>query len=323
LRPAESRLRVPAQTNILEQLPVNGRVAIVRLRSLGDCVLSTPAIGILNHARPDLRIGVVVEDRFADVFRGNPAIAEVLPPTVRAVRAFAPDLCVNLHGGTRSARLTLLSGAKYRAGFDIFRPAFAYNTPIPTAQETLDITRRVHTAEHMASAMFYLGVERTWIPRAFVPAPPGRSPRAPEGPYAVIHPMAATAEKTWPAASFIEAAKFIRDSIHLEPVFVGGPDDDLTPFPDWRTVVGAPLAEVAQLMRDASLFVGNDSGPAHVAAAFGLPMVVLFGPSDAEIWSPWRTVGKVLKSTGAIEDIAVADVLRAIERVHSVHEAHR
>jgi heptosyltransferase III len=97
----------------------------------------------------------------------------------------------------------------------------------------------------------------------------------------------------------------------------------LSAFDQWRTVAGARLAEIAQLMRDAALFVGNDSGPAHVAAAFGLPLVVLFGPSDAEIWSPWRTVGKVMKAAGQISAIAVCDVIRAVERVYSVHEAHR
>lgn len=314
---------MPAQTDILAQLPPQSRVAIIRLRSLGDCVLSTPAIALLHHARPDLRLAVIVEDRFVGVFNGNPAIAELLPPTVRALRAFAPDLCLNLHGGSRSARLTLLSGAKFRAGLDIFRPAFAYNVAIPTAQEILGVTRRVHTAEHMAAIMFYLGVERTWIPRAFVPAPPGRSPHAPASRYAVIHAFAATPEKTWPAASFLEAGRFLKTSLGLEPVFIGGPGDDLTPFHSFTTISGAPLPGIAQLMRDASAFVGNDSGPAHIAAAFGLPLVVLFGPSDSEIWAPWRTVGKVLKADGPIAGIAVADVLRAIERVTSVHEAHR
>jgi ADP-heptose:LPS heptosyltransferase len=76
-------------------------------------------------------------------------------------------------------------------------------------------------------------------------------------------------------------------------------------------------------MRDASLFLGNDSGPAHLAAAFGLPLVALFGPSDSEIWSPWRTVGKVLKAEGPISNIAVADVIRGLERVYSVQEANR
>lgn len=307
----------------IEDLAQKSRVAIIRLRSLGDCVLSTPAIELLNHARPDLEIAVVVEDRFADVFRGNPAVAQALPPSARAIRNFAPELCVNFHGGTRSARLTLLSGATVRAGFDIFRPSFIYNTPIPTAQEILGVTRRVHTVEHMAAAMFYLGVERTWIPRARVPARAGRSPHAPAGAYAVIHPLAATPEKTWPAESFREVAGFMESAMRLQPVFIGGPGEDLSAFAKWRTVSGAPLRDVAQLMRDASLFVGNDSGPAHVAAAFGLPMVVLFGPSDAEIWSPWRTVGKVLKATGPIETISVSDAIRGVQRVYSVQEANR
>ena len=314
---------MPAQTDIIAKLPKQSRVAIIRLRSLGDCILLTPAIQLLHYARPDLRIAVVVEDRFADVFRGNPAIAEVLPPTVRALRAFGPSLCLNLHGGSRSARLTMLSGADIRAGLDIFRPALVYNTLIPTAQEILGITRRVHTAEHMASTMFYLGVEHTWIPRAFVPAPDGRSPHAPDGAYAVIHPLAATPEKTWPAASFVEAAEFVSKKMGLEPVFIGGTGEDISTFSQWRNVNGAPLREVARLMRDASLFLGNDSGPAHLAAAFGLPLAVLFGPSDSEIWSPWRTVGKVLKAEGPISNIPVADVIRGLERVYSVQEANR
>jgi ADP-heptose:LPS heptosyltransferase len=314
---------VPAQTDIIEKLPLKSRVAIIRLRSLGDCVLCTPAIELLHHARPDLEIAVVVEDRFADVYRGNPAVTLVLQPSARAIRDFAPELCVNFHGGTRSARLTMLSGAKIRAGFDIFKPSFIYNCQIPTAQEILDVTRRVHTVEHMAAAMFYLGVPRTWVPRARVPAPIGRSPHAPAGSYAVIHPSAATPEKTWPAESFIQVAGFLESAMQLTPVFIAGPGEDLASFRRWPTVIGASLSEVAQLMRDASVFIGNDSGPAHVAAAFGLPLVVLFGPSDAEIWAPWRTLGKVLKADGPISNIPVSDVIRAVERVYSVNEAHR
>jgi heptosyltransferase III len=314
---------VPAQTDIIDQILPNGRVAIIRLRSLGDCVLTTPAIELLNHARPDIEIGVVVEDRFSDIFRGNPAVSQVLTPSARAIRDFTPDLCLNLHGGTRSARLMLLSGARSKAGFNIFKPAWIYNVPIPTAQEILDVTRRVHTAEHMASAMFYLGVPRTWIPRGRVPAQPGRSPYAPESAYAVIHPLAATPEKAWPAQSFVELANFLRGSMQLEPIFISGPGEDLSFFQQWRTVPGAPLSEVARLTRDASLFVGNDSGPAHIAAAFGLPLVVLFGPSDSEIWSPWRTVGKVVKTDGPIDSIPVSDAIRAVERVYSVHETYR
>lgn len=293
------------QTDIIDRLPPGSRVVFIRLRSLGDCVLSAPAIQLLRNYRPDLKIAVAVEDRFADLF-DNP-----IAPTVRALRDFAPDLCLNLHGGTRSARLTLLSGAGFRAGFDIFTPAWIYNTPIPTAQETLGVLRRVHTAEHAASAVFYLGVPIGEVPRAKVPAPARRSKFAPAGGYAVIHPLAAAAEKTWPAAAFAELAR----ALDVEPVFIGGPGEDLSAFQNWRTVSGAPLPELACLLRDASLFIGNDSGPAHMAAAFGVPEVVFFGPSDAEIWSPWRTKAAVLTADGPIGSISVETALSAVERV--------
>ncbi len=89
--------------SIVAQLPEGARVLIVRLRSLGDCVLTTPALRILKQHRPDLHLGVVVEDRFAQVFEGNPDVAEILPPSKKLVIGFRSRLALNLHGGTRSA----------------------------------------------------------------------------------------------------------------------------------------------------------------------------------------------------------------------------
>jgi ADP-heptose:LPS heptosyltransferase len=304
-----------APTSILERLGPGDGVTVIRLRSLGDCVLVTPALRLLKAFRPDLRLAVVVEDRFREVFEGNPDIDAVLPPHARYLRAFHPALCLNLHGGTRSARLTLLSGATFRAGFDIFHPGWLYNVPIPTAQEILGIERSVHTVEHAASAMFYLGVPVTEIPRAFVPAAPDRSPLAPASAYAVVHPFAATAEKTWPARNFLELAHHIRQSLELDPVFIGGPADDLSAFAEYRTVPGAELAEISRLMRDAALFVGNDSGPAHIAAAFGIPVVALFGPSSLETWYPWRTPAEAIKVDAAISSVTIERVVAAIENL--------
>jgi ADP-heptose:LPS heptosyltransferase len=61
------------------------------------------------------------------------------------------------------------------------------------------------------------------------------------------------------------------------------------------------------------LFIGNDSGPAHIAAAFGVPVVVLFGPSDPVNWAPWRTEGHVLTNSEGIGRIAVEEVIAAAE----------
>ena len=268
---------------------------------------------LLKQARPDLadcrRRGRAVSRPCLRITRD---ISAILPPRASALRTFAPVLCLNLHGGTRSARLTLLSGARFRAGFEIFRPGWIYNTPIPTAQETLGIARRVHTAEHLASAMFYLGVPITEVPRARSNRPPGRSQYAPSAPYAVIHPTGCNAGEdvavpnlfwNWRAISngrwgwnqFSSAARAT-----IFPVFAVSHRGRTRRWVRSR-----------RLMRDAAFFAGNDSGPAHVAAAFGVPQVVIFGPSDAEVWAPWRTPAEMLKADGAIENITVERAMQA------------
>ncbi|HTS27157.1 MAG TPA: glycosyltransferase family 9 protein [Bryobacteraceae bacterium] len=297
--------------SVLECLPQDCRVAILRLRSLGDCVLTTPAIDILKRFRPDLRLAVVVEDRFRAVFEGNPDLDRILRPEPAALRTWRPRLCLNLHGGSRSAWLTALSGARHRAGFAHFRRRFVYNLRIPRAQEILGMERVVHTAEHLASAMFHLGVPLGEIPRAKLFSEPGGD--APPRPLAILHPFAATPQKTWPRERFLAIAEHWKQS-GLEPVFIGAAGDDLSPFSSYRTASGT-LSETKRLLKAASLFVGNDSGPAHMAAAFGLPVVVIFGDSDPAIWGPWRTASAVVTSGGSIARVEVEQVIGALSRL--------
>lgn len=294
----------------LDQIPAGARVAVIRLRSLGDCVLTTPALELLKTARPDVTVGVIVERRFAPIFEGNPYVDAILAPATRVVSAFGPRLAINLHGGTRSMGLTLCSGAGLRAGFAHHRYSFVYNVRIPTAQKILGIQRKAHTAEHLASAMFHLGVPRREIPRARLYAEPG-----PDGNCAVLHAMASTEQKTWPPERFLAVARHIEREWNIEPVFIGGRGEDLSPFHGYRTLAGAPLERVKSLLRGAALFVGNDSGPAHMAAAFQVPSVVIFGASDPEIWGPWRTPAQALGGAGAIRSISVETVLGALARV--------
>ena len=298
--------------DLLQRVTPGARVAVIRLRSLGDCVLTTPALALLKKHRPDLRIGVVVEDRFAELFAGNPDVDAVLAPTVAAVARWQPELTLNLHGGSTSSQLTFASRARWRAGFDHFRFRALYNIRIPRAQQILGIDRKVHTAEHLASAMFYLGVPSGEIPQARLYV--DRGPRA-RKPYAVLHPMASALEKTWPAAHFLELA----EALEIEPVFIAGPGESLEPFEKFRCVAGASLQGLKTLLSRASLFIGNDSGPAHMAAAFGVPAVVLFGPSDPGIWSPWKTECAVL-SAQPIESIPPAEVLAAVARLSQVEQ---
>jgi ADP-heptose:LPS heptosyltransferase len=299
---------------VLERLRPRSRVAVVRLRSLGDCVLTTPALEILKQSRPDLRVAVAVEDRFRAVFEGNQDIEVILPPDAGALRRWRPELCINLHGGTRSAWMTALSGARFRAAFAHFRHAFVYNVRIPRAQEILGEERKVHTAEHLASAMFYLGAPEREIPRAKLAAGAWTLRNALPANCATIHPVAAAAEKTWTREGFLAVARHLR-SCGIEPVFIGAAADDLSAFAGYLAVKGASLSDIKALLARSSLFVGNDSGPAHMAAAFGIPVVVIFGASDPAIWGPWRTPFEVVTSPGGIAAITASQVIDALSRL--------
>jgi ADP-heptose:LPS heptosyltransferase len=291
-----------ATSDLIARLPSGSRIAVIRLRSLGDCVLTTPALALLKAHRPDLEIHVVVEPRFAGVFEDNPDIATVSEAVPHV------DLVLNLHGGTRSMWLTLASGTKYRAGFAHHRYSLIYTHKIPTAQAILGVTRPVHTAEHLASAMFWLGVPPAEIPRAKLIAhtPLGRSQ------YVVMHPFASAPDKAWPIEHFVSVAARLQAQ-GLQPMILAGPSDDAAPFAPFQVLKDAPLRDVKNVMSGAAFFIGNDSGPAHIAAAFGVPVVVLFGPSNRVTWAPWRTEARVLTSAGSIAGISIDEVLSAAD----------
>jgi heptosyltransferase-3 len=293
--------------SLLARLPSRSRIAVIRLRSMGDCVLTTPALALLKAYRSDLQVRIVVEPRFAGIFEDNPDVDEISPRVGGHV-----DLVLNLHGGTRSMWMTLNSGAKFGVGFGHHRFSGIYSQRIPRAQEILGEERPVHTAEHLAAAMFWLGVPRAEIPRARLIA----SRRPDYSPYVVLHPFAATAEKTWPRERFLAAADQMQ-AAGLQPMIVAGPADDTAPFSKFQVLRNPTLGALKSLMSGAALFIGNDSGPAHVAAAFGIPVVVLFGPSDPVTWAPWRTQSRVLTSHGGISQIALEEVMAAAEALRN------
>jgi ADP-heptose:LPS heptosyltransferase len=304
---------------VLEHLPEGARVAIIRLRSLGDCVLTTPAIAVLKSARPDLKIGVVAEAPFTTVFEGNPLVSQMVTPSWQGVRQFGSALCVNLHGGTRSQWMTALSGARWRAGFAHYQSTFVYNIRIPRAQRVLGVNRTVHTAEHLASAFFAMGAPHAEIPRAQL-FTDGKLSFEVKGRYAVLHPYASTPEKTWAQDRFCEVARFLK-LWNIEPVFMAGPNDDAGPFKAHLVAQGS-LKDAKALIAKAAVFIGNDSGPAHMAAAFGIPSIVMFSSTNPAIWGPWRTESELIVAREGLQTVTVSRIIAALERLRALEEAH-
>jgi len=300
---------------MLPDLPQGSRLLIIRLRSIGDIILLTPALHMLRAWRPDLRLSVMVEGRFRELLMGNPAVEEILTPdegaglgrlfsrfpVIRAIRRRNFALCVNLHGGPTSRLFVRWGGARWRVGFAHYRGASLYHVLVPDARTILQ-KPSLHTAEHQAAAFFYLGLPRTEIPRAQIFcgateadwwATKRASLGVTAGHYAIVHPTASYKTKQWSAEGFARIGEYLCER-GITPFFSCGPGEtsvlDAVEQAAKKPILrleGMSLSQFAAALTEARIFVGNDSGPAHLAAALSRPVVVIFGSSSSPIWGPW------------------------------------
>jgi ADP-heptose:LPS heptosyltransferase len=313
LKPSDS-------SQLLAELPQRSRILIVRLRSLGDLVLETPAIASLHHWRPDLQISVLAEPRFAAVFEGNPAVCELLASgefweTVRELRQQRFSAAYNQHGGPRSTLLTALSGADARIGWKGFQFSFLYNVQVPDAREFYE-TPIVHAVEHRMSQFYATGLPRGPIPRAqvfpqsdaieLVKALLLEKDIAPGTPYAVLQPGARLPGMRWPAQEFAQVASWLREKHGIASVVNLGPGDAdvwAEAHNALRDCVFLPkpldVRELIALIAGARIFVGNDSGPVHIAAATDRPAVVIYSSTNPAQWHPWKAPYRAIH-TGAV-----------------------
>jgi heptosyltransferase III len=306
-------------SSLLPNLPKGSPILIIRLRSLGDLVLETPAIAALTAWRPDLRISVLAEPRFAAVFEGNSGVAEVLlsggfNATALELRRRRFSVVFNQHGGPRSALLTAASGSPSRVGWKDHQFSFLYSVQVPEAKEFYG-RAGVHTVEHRMSQFYWAGLPRGPIPppQIFV-QPDSRNSVAQKlaadgiaagQPYAVLQPGARLPGMRWPVARFAELSAWLRDRYGIASVANCGPQDQDVANEiraAMRSCAIVPsefnIRELIALISGARLFVGNDSGPAHIAAALQRPTVVLFGLTDPAQWRPLHAESCVV-STGA------------------------
>ena len=225
---------------------------------------------------------------------------------LRRIRRFRADLAFNLEEDAVSHRLTQLSGAGFRLGSSPARQRRGYEGVLPIRFDGRPAGRR-HRWHAYADVFAALGMEEP-APGylRLSPAPPTEPERrelASLGvdfarPLAVLHAGATKDYKRWPAAHFAALARLLGEQ-GMQPVFIGAGADRavvdailevLNESPG--TVPAADLCDrlslprLAALLTEACCIVGNDSGPFHLGAALGLPGVVIFGPTEVDIWRP-------------------------------------
>ena len=287
-------------------------VLIIRLRSIGDTVLATPTLFALRRFYPQASIHILLEDWVAPVLEGSTLVDRIvtIPKQSNSARARVArdlnrakyDVVYNLHGGTTATFLARATGARHRVGFAHYQYARLHNHVAPSPQEIWQ-RQSLHSVEQQLALVGWTGVPVTDRPATQLKVTEKASKsiaerlaaaRIEEGqPFALIHPAAALETKQWATEHFARVAEEVA-ARGLTPVAIVSPGEvavlESLRKQSKASITGFNklfLPEVTALASRARLFVGNDSGIAHIAAAVSTPCVIIFGSSNVTHWRPW------------------------------------
>jgi lipopolysaccharide heptosyltransferase II len=288
------------------------RVLVVRLRSIGDTVLATPSLYALRRFLPLAQIDVLLESWVAPVLEGFETVDNILTVErgstaarariVKQLRAARYDLAYNLHGGTTATLLTRASGARHRVGYSSYQYSRLFNHAAPPPTEIWR-QAKTHSVEQQLALLGWTGVPVSDRPPTRLVVTERATSSIAERlhasgvdmakPLALIHPAAAFETKQWAAVNFARVTEDLSQR-GFACVAISAPNEkrvvsELVENSKARVaaITDLSLPEVTALASRSRLFVGNDSGIAHIAAAVRTPSVVIFGSSNVAHWSPW------------------------------------
>jgi ADP-heptose:LPS heptosyltransferase len=301
--------------------PQISNILLIRLREIGDVVFTTPAVRALRARFPDARLSYLVEPAAALVVASNPHIDEVIVAPRKNVladvalgwrlRARHFDLAIDFHCGPRASLLTWLTGAAVRVGYDVPGRGWMYTMRSSRPREL----RPRHAVQNQWDLLTLLGIPQPERQRSPVEMPVDQTAAAriagrlesagvsTTDRLILVHVSAGNPFRRWPQEAFstLAAALAARDATRV--LLTSGPSE---PEAATRVVEAArtrltsalrdrvltigdlSLAELRALLDRVVLYIGGDSGPLHIAATSGVPIVGLYGPTLPVRSEPWR-----------------------------------
>lgn len=293
-------------------------ILIIKPSAIGDVVHTLPILNLLRRRWPEARIDWLVTPACANLLHGHPQLNEVIlfdrryfanwwcnPRVgwhfyqwVRSLRRRRFDLVIDLQGLFRSGWLAWCTGAATRLGFANARELgwvfYNHRVHLPPGEH--------HAVERYLKLIAALGcpLEPVEFPLATTDADRQAVQRmlAHERPFAVLLPGTNWSTKRWPIRNFAALVRPLERDFGLETVVAGGPDDvELArQIPGALNLAGqTSLRQLTALLERADLVIANDSGPMHIAAALGRPLVALFGPTNPVRTGPFGRPEAVLR----------------------------
>lgn len=299
-------------------------ILIIKLRYIGDVLLTTPVIRCVRENFPEAQISVLVNKGTEDTILHNSDINEILLidrgevkgenilSRMRSqiklaldIKRKGFDLVIDLTDGDRTAILSYISGARLRVGFNSENRIRGRLYNLVVRPEGVR-----HIVDYQLEAVRALGL-KTDRPELVLDIPEEYNTYIKEAlkgfnidedePYVVIHPGARWWFKCWPPEKYASLADRIQEELGIKVIITGGKKEEedigriisVMKTEPYSLLNKTTILQLASLIKRARLFIGNDNGPMHIASAIGTPVIALFGSSDPVIWGPWGDGRKI------------------------------
>ncbi|MEX5213199.1 MAG: lipopolysaccharide heptosyltransferase II [Nitrospiraceae bacterium] len=289
----------------IEQISISDvrRLLLIKPSSLGDIVHALPIIPVLRARFPQAEVSWLVKEQWADILERVEGIDRIWKvkdrldgwiDTMRRLRSHRFDLVIDLQGLLRSGVLAWRTGCSIRVGFENAREGspwfYTHCVSVPNPD--------IHAVDRYLTVARYLGCsipDRVRFPFVFtqeheatVRDTLSKHGVGPQSRWAALNVSARWPTKRWPRESFVEVANRLLTEGWDGIIVIGGAEDRVETESVIQAVKGRavnlagqiPLRVLPALLRAAGCLITNDSGPMHVAAAVGTPVVALFGPTS-------------------------------------------
>lgn len=271
---------------------MKGRILVIRGGAIGDFILTLPVFTALRKAFPETAIDVMGYPHIASLARLTGSINDIHAIESRALAGYFA------RGGTLDPGLADYFQQCSVIFSYLFDPDLIFTTNLARVSKAQIIQgphRPDEAATLHASHQLLKPLERLAIfDEADIPRFPGLEPKPNSETILAVHPGSGSAQKNWPEACWVELLRMVAASTSWQIRLIGGEAEEMTlerlgehlPLERFQIWHKLPLPELAQRLSQCTRFVGHDSGISHLAAAVGLPTMVLWGPTNEKIWRP-------------------------------------
>ncbi len=303
-------------------MQTRGKILVIRGGAIGDFILTLPAIAALRRQFPDAHLEVLGYPHIVQL-----AVAGGLVDQVQSIEA-GPLAGFFARNGTLNPELV-----EYFSSFNLivsylFDPDEIFKTNVGRCTKAQFIigphrpkeTEAVHATHIFLKPLEGLAIfDADPLPRLAINSQPSTLNAI------ALHPGSGSETKNWPEAKWADLLQHLLATTNADLLLVGGEAEGerlqrlaaaLSPT-RVQVAQSLPLTELAQLLQGCAAFVGHDSGISHLAAALGIPVIVLWGETIEQIWRPPHERVMIVRSVGGLQSITVDQVAAELRRLRS------